>query len=718
MNKTLIHIMARGALCAVVALLTPHSNASPAADPSPRLVEQSVDWHHQAIAMQLNFPQSVTINVWDKPIIRAEARVVLRNDRADISKDFRWVVDGEQDRLQLTADFGSRIGNTVVLQNGSDVSNGIGDNATLSGTDLIVTVPAGAKLDISSYSGSMRIAHPGNTLLVNNNGSVEITVSKGIDLTFNSMLGSLSLDPALAVKGLNLDAAALKNYHPRAGSLEIGGGGIETSVTTVVGDISLIAKPGKDKGLSQQQYLEDFDQTIHFIDQFAVHADLNARRLGINYPAEFQRLRAQITPDTDLCTFNSLLNKALNLVQDPHASTMSYSYFSQYGQYQKKYNFDDKQSYAALQKLEAECPEQSPNLDLPILFDNGMYRFFADIDYQGITIPRGTGIVLYQGSPIETFISQHPDRVSPIRVSAADGRRYNTRFYRYGDPQFRLTLDDGREIAMDLAETAEWKTPMQRKVSYGSQTRYRVMYFDKEKVLYVGIPMMDESLVAGINKDVDAVAGRKVPIDKIVIDIRGNPGGSDATWHGVISHLLKRELKVPLDMRFKDNPATRAHYGAEPSIRGEAIALLDQQRYWRHPNHGMTLEPDPQAINFKGKIYLLQDEFIYSSASNFSNFAQLEDQVVSIGATTDFVGGAQIEPLFFKLDHSELFFRLEPVLDFLHVEALPDFAHNSVEMPFASGVEDYFVRSTFAGDIYGPEFLREHDRLFQHVVRL
>jgi hypothetical protein len=716
MKDTLIHIMARGALSAVVAIAALQSSARAATDPQPFLVEQSIDWKQQAIALQLNFPQSVTIKVWDKPVIHAEARVILRNDQADISKDFRWAVNGENDRLQLTADFGSRIGNTVVLQNGSDVSNGIGANATLSGTDLTVTVPAGAKLDMASHSGSMRIEHPGNTLFVDSNGSVEITVSKGIDFTFNSMLGSLSVDPALAVKGL--DAEALKNYHPRAGSLEIGGGGSETSVTTVVGDISLVAKPGKDKDLSQQQYLQDFDQAIRFINQFAVHADLNARRLGINYPAEFQRLRAQITLDTDLCAFNSLLNKALNLVQDPHASTMDYSYFSQYGQYQSKYNFDDKESYAALQKLEAECPEPSPNLDLPILFENGTYRIFADIDYQGIKIPRGTGIVLYQGGPIEAFIARHPDTVSPIRVGAADGRRYNTRFYRYGDPQFRLTLDDGREIAMDLNKTVEWKTPMRRKISYGSQTKYRVMYFDKEKVLYVGIPMMDESLVAGINTDVDAVVGRQVPVDKIVIDIRGNPGGSDATWHGVISHLLKRELQVPLDMRFKDDAVTRARYQADPSTRGEAIALLDQQRFWRHPNHGMTLEPDPLAIDFKGKIYLLQDEFIYSSASNFSNFAKLEDQVVTVGATTDFVGGAQIEPLFFKLDHSELFFRLEPVLDFLHVETLPDFAHNSVEMPFASAVEDYFERSTFAGDIYGSEFLREHDRLFQYVARL
>lgn len=718
MKMKLIDNASRMALSATLLLATLYANVAAAAQSSPRLVEQSFEWHQQAIALRLNFPQSVTIQVWDQPSIRAQAKVVLRDDRGDISEDFRWRMESGQDGLQLSADFGARVGHTVVLENGSDVRGGIGDNTTLTATELTITVPAGAKLDISSHSGSMLIEHPGNTLLVKGNGNVEISVVDGINFTFNSMLGSLSLDPALAVKGLNLDAKASQSYHPRSGTLEINGGGAETSVITVVGNISLVAKPDRGAKLSKRQLLEDFDQAIQYIDQFAGHADLNARRLGIKYRREFQRLRAQITSDTDLCGFNSLLKKALNLVQDGHASTMTYDYFSQYGQYQKKYNFEDSESYASLQRLEAECPDRVVKLDLPIMFSSDRYQFYADINYQGTMIPRGAEITRYQGEPIEAYLKQHLDTVSPIRVSAINGRRYSTRFYRYGDAQFRLTLKDGREIEMDLTQTADWITPRQREVSYGSQSRYHVIYFDQEHILFVGIPMMDEALVATINTEVDAIAARGVPIDKVIIDIRGNPGGSDATWHGVITHLLKKEFRVNLDMRFKDNAATRAHYGADPSAPGSAIALLGQQQFWRHPNHGLSLAPDPESIDFQGKIYLLQDEFIYSSAGNFSNFAKLDDQIVSVGGTTDLVGGAQIEPLFFKLDHSELFFRLEPVLDFLNVEALPDFAHNAVEMAVEPGVEDYFLRSTFSGDIYGTDFLRERDYLFRHVARL
>jgi len=91
--------------------------------------------------------------------------------------------------------------------------------------------------------------------------------------------------------------------------------------------------------LTKKQMLEDYDQTISYINTFAVHKDLNTIRLGIDYKNAYSNLRKQINKDTSICEFKDILEKAIQLVQDMHCSFMSYDYFKAYGQYQRKFNF-------------------------------------------------------------------------------------------------------------------------------------------------------------------------------------------------------------------------------------------------------------------------------------------------------------------------------------------------------------------------------------------
>ena len=64
-----------------------------------------------------------------------------------------------------------------------------------------------------------------------------------------------------------------------------------------------------------------------------------------------------------------------------------------------------------------------------------------------------------------------------------------------------------------------------------------------------------------------------------------------------------------------------------------------------------------------------------------------------------------------------MFFRIEPVLDFSGVKTLEDFSHNRVEVRIPSTYKDYYLRSTYVGDLYGVEFLRTKDKLFRYVVK-
>ncbi len=459
----------------------------------------------------------------------------------------------------------------------------------------------------------------------------------------------------------------------------------------------------------------DFDQAIGFIDAFAVHKDLNARRLGIDYASHYAALRREIGEGTDLCTFARLLERALNLVQDLHAGTMSYDYLQQYGKLQSRYNIADDDAYAGVAARERACDAPAPALDLPLVFTDGRYVVYSDFTYRGERVARGTTVTSYNGEDITTFIRTHLDEVRPVRTTTT-GALYSTRFYRAGPAAFRLGLSDGRELTMQLADSITWDAPRAHEITFFSQPKARVELFAEQRVLYIGIPMMDEALVDSINAQVDAVVRAGANFDRIAIDIRGNGGGSDLTWRRILSHLTGRELQLALDLRMKDTPAARTHYRHDAPPLANPVALLGGVPYWVDNDNVIRFDPDSSSIAFKGPIFVLRDAYIYSSAANFATFANADPQLTTVGEATDLVGGSQMEPLFFKLDHTGLVFRLEPALDFSGVRTLSDFAHNEVEVEFPASVEDYHRRATYAGDLFDRAYLTGHDPLFRYVM--
>ena len=459
----------------------------------------------------------------------------------------------------------------------------------------------------------------------------------------------------------------------------------------------------------------DFDQALGFIDAFAVHKDLNAQRLGIDYVSHYAALRREIGEGTDLCTFARLLDRALNLVQDLHASTMSYEYLQQYGKLQSRYNIADDETYAGVATRERTCAVAAPALDLPLIFADGRYVVYSDFTYRGERVGRGTTLTSYNGEDITAFIRTHLEDVRPVRTTRTGGV-YSTRFYRAGPDTFRLGLSDGRELTMQLADSITWTARRAHEITYFSQPKARVVLFAEQHVLYIGIPMMDEELVDGINAQVDAVVRSGAKFDRIAIDIRGNGGGSDLTWRRILAHLTRRELQLSLDLRMKDTPAARLRYHHDVPPPASPVALLGGLPYWVHNNDVIRFDPDSMSLGFEGPILVLRDAYIYSSAANFATFANADPQLTTVGEATGLVGGSQMEPLFFKLDHSGIVFRLEPALDFAGVRTLGDFAHNEVEVEFPPSVEDYHRRATYAGDLFDREYLIRHDPLFRYVV--
>lgn len=471
--------------------------------------------------------------------------------------------------------------------------------------------------------------------------------------------------------------------------------------------------------LNKNQMLQDFDQSVNHINTFAVHKDLNAIRLKINYVKEYKKLRNEINEGTNPCEFRKILGRAIGLVQDAHATFMGSGYLSAYGKYQKKINFKDTQTYERVKYYEDQCDLPQPNLKLPLVYLKGKYFVYSDFKYKGTIIKRETEVTTYNGKKISEYIKENYDKIGVIRWDEKLNSPYRDDFYRKGDDKFTLGFNDleNPNLTFSLSDTITFQTPKQRDVYFGSQTKKQVMYFKKSKMLYVGIPFMDAELGKSIVRDIDSIVAKGNTFSKIVLDIRGNPGGDDNCYRTVLQHLISKEIPFSSTLKFKYNDAAINFYAdGQKNIVEEKSKLLNNSKYWTKEFDINKIEPDSNSIGYAGKIYVLQDEFIFSSASNLSNLCLNSSQLISVGVTTDLVGGRQTEPLFIQLDNSGLVFRVEPLLDFSGVKTLNDFYHNRVEVRITPTVNDYFIRTTYEGDIYGSKFLLSQDRLIKYIL--
>lgn len=311
------------------------------------------------------------------------------------------------------------------------------------------------------------------------------------------------------------------------------------------------------------------------------------------------------------------------------------------------------------------------------------------------------------------------DKVGLVRWDSKLKEPYKDNFYRKGGNQFQLGFNDKNipTLAFSLYDSIICQTENRREIYFSSQSQTQVLYFEKPKLLYIGIPFMDAETSESMVRKIDSIKAEGNSFSKIVIDIRGNAGGNDNCYRIILQHIISKEIPFSSTLKFKYNNANIDFYAEEQkNIIEEPSAILSNKIYWKKEFDINKIEPDSNSIGYTGNIYVLQDEFIYSSASNLSNLCLNADQLISVGTSTDLVGGRQTEPLFIQLDNSGLIFRVEPLLDFSNVKTLDDFSHNNVEVRITPTIEDYFIRTTYKGDVYSPEFLLSQDKLIKYVL--
>ena len=491
--------------------------------------------------------------------------------------------------------------------------------------------------------------------------------------------------------------------------------------------------------LSYGQMLEDHDTLVSYIKQTSPIIYFNKEVRGIDFGKHAKNLRKQIKKNTTTVEFLKIVDKTINSAQDGHTSRLGSKLLDIMKENWIPTGFithiDSASTVNSYKYADYFKNEVYAKLDLNLIYTSGEYYNLLPFRYKGKEYPASMKLINCNGSEIHRYVNNLIELASPLRWDRTNNKVYEETFYSHSDNYkneiLKLTFIDKEnnthKLNISKNDSIEFLQEKNRKYGYNSDKDSLIThYFDKQKIFYAKIPMMKEELGDSIKQRLQSINYKTNNVSAVVIDIRGNGGGSDYTYSKFLKSIVRDTLKLNIivgrnfssyiqkDFNInRDSIESRTSH----SFKVDVPTLKEPEMYYIKQTYNFVI-PDSVTLSFNGKIYILQDRYIYSSASNLSSLAKNSEQLISIGQTPDLLGGLQTNPLVMMLPNSKLIFRVEPQIDFTNIKNVSDIFQNNVEYSVPYSIEHFHLRTTTKEDIYGKEFLLNYDPMFKIVLEL
>jgi hypothetical protein len=229
----------------------------------------------------------------------------------------------------------------------------------------------------------------------------------------------------------------------------------------------------------------------------------------------------------------------------------------------------------------------------------------------------------------------------------------------------------------------------------------------------------------GYVKYIDSVfqllAKNNVP--NLIIDLRGNPGGSDPTFEQPVMYLTDSNFKenaVAYSIFGKEVPFEQYFWGVSTSHKMDSAELaagkkmlfdyfpnLVNGKNMQHPKYNPVYHP--KNPGYKGKLYMLIDERVASAGSHMASLVKAYARnvtVVGVETTGGYYYHNGHMPMVYELPNS----KIKSKFSFVHVE---QDAVVKPDQPEGRGIiPDYIVWHTFT------DFMQNRDTQMEYVLKL
>lgn len=212
-------------------------------------------------------------------------------------------------------------------------------------------------------------------------------------------------------------------------------------------------------------------------------------------------------------------------------------------------------------------------------------------------------------------------------------------------------------------------------------------------------------------------------VSNLILDIRGNPGGSDPTFEQPMMYLTDSSFKEnTLAYTIFDNgiPYEEYFWGISTAEKMDSTGKADGKRmlkdYFPGLHNGRNMQNpyynpvyNPKRPGFKGKLYLLIDEDVASAGSHLASLVKAYARnvtIVGVETVGGYYGHNGHMSLIYELPHSKIKTKFSTVYVVQDAPVKPD-------QPEGRGIiPDYTVWPAFS------DFMQNRDTQMEYVLRL
>ncbi|WP_422104196.1 S41 family peptidase [Winogradskyella sp.] len=473
--------------------------------------------------------------------------------------------------------------------------------------------------------------------------------------------------------------------------------------------------------LTTDEMLEDFDSFLNTVKNYSPQTPVRKAVTGIDPLEELYKMQSKIPNIKSTEAFANLILSAITVLQDGHSSLLWPRGYS--SEELKELGFSDItiELFPLYYELRRSKGIQK-KFNLKLKYLDGQYYNIMSFVHNGVHYDSGLRLVAINDQHAQDFIGALYPYKYRMRWDYSNKRYYSENFYRAlnFEPEQRLKLkfvNKNKEVFMGEFKQNEAIAYGENQDSDVSRREKKVEYFEEEQILYIRIPKMNLDHIDFYPEEIRAKASGK-PLKKVIIDIRDNTGGTDNVWVKVLSSIINKPIDFELLLLAVPSEEMKNRYPEDsPNWKSYKATFLDDYEYAVFASGDRKIEPDSTSLNFKGKIYILQNENIYSSSGALAAIGMLAENIYTVGQNTGQLLGRGINPFVFELPNSKILYRIEPVIDFQNVENALDVYHDNVEIPVELNIDQYLKRINHRGDIYGRDFLFNHDPVFMRVLQ-
>jgi len=490
--------------------------------------------------------------------------------------------------------------------------------------------------------------------------------------------------------------------------------------------------------ITQQQMYEDFDELIFILENANPQLPVRKAVTGYNQLDSAKLLRARIDTIQDYYEFIMLCHLATNYMYDIHAR-MATQCYNQCNDTTIDTEIINK-IYTGYNRWLSETRERMGRTQSayfprnPAYIDGDYYLsgvYVLTTKENDTLVLKNARIISYNNTPYSDYVKKNS------HGTVHGGIRWDFKLNQYYSPGYSAFLRAGELVvenengdihAVNLNRYNSFSVLSQLSdttLAHNNDLKYydrlhrrenRVLYFEKDKILYLYLREMEDLEYGTKVKEF----GKDKEIDKIVIDVRGNVGGTDVVWHNLLKAIVADTLIYHPQMAFLNTELMRKRSMTPDSIIEEkTFEWLPETEYFVRNLKPHYFVPDSNSLGYKGKIYVLQDDNVFSAGHSITSYCRHMEQLVSIGEPTGLLAGFGLAPFLFQLKNSKFSFLLEPVIDATNVSSALDVYQDIPEIHIEFSFEEklkYLDYRRF--DVQNENCLYKYDYLFKKVLEL